>query len=98
MIGRNAVVICNDTSKKMITHVLNPARDLACDWEKPASRKRKPKNVAMNQKTRCNVPIQATDSDDCEKIHAPGANPMSRMVISISKPDSNPQISTSRAC
>jgi len=36
----------------------------------------------------------ASDSVDCEKIHATGAKPMSRIVISMSSPASSPQTST----
>ena len=32
--------------------------------------------VAMNQKIKCSVPIHASDSVDCEKIHATGAKPI----------------------
>ena len=95
--GRKAVVICSATSRKMMTHVWKPACDRAFEWENQASKNRSPKMVAMNQKTRCSVPIQASDSVDCEKIHATGAKPMSRIVISINKPASSPQTSTSRA-
>jgi len=76
MMGRSAVVICTATSRKMMTHVWKPACDRAFEWENPTSKNRSPKMVAMNQKTRCNVPIQASDSVDCEKIHATGAKPM----------------------
>lgn len=98
MIGRSAVDICTATSTKMIAHVLKPVFDLAFEWENPASKKRNPKTVAMNQKIRCSAPIHASDSVDCEKIHATGAKPISKIVINISSPASSPNTSTSRAC
>lgn len=54
--------------------------------------------MAINQKIKCSAPIHARDSVDCEKIHATGAKPTSKIVISISKPDSKPNTSTSFAC
>ena len=53
--------------------------------------------VAINQNSRCNVPIQASDSVDCEKIHATGANPINKVVINIKSPESKPTTSTKRA-
>jgi len=81
-----------------MTQVWKPACDRAFECEKPTSKNRSPKIVAMNQKTRCSVPIHGSDSVDYEKIHATGAKPMSRTVISINSPASSPQTSTSRAC
>ena len=52
----------------------------------------------MIQKIRCNAPIHAMDSVDCEKIHTTGAKPINSIVINISNPASSPQTSSSRAC
>ncbi len=88
--GRSAVVICTATSRKMMTQVFKPAWDRAFEWENPVCKNRRPKMVAMNQKIRCNVPIHASDSVDCEKIHATGAKPMSKIVISIEQSRQQP--------
>src|SRR5882762_3418709 len=63
-IGRRAVVICIATSTKMMIQVFKPAVERALEWEKPFSRKRRPKKVAMSQNTRCSAPIQVTDLVD----------------------------------
>src|SRR6266704_6236794 len=83
---------------KMIIQVFRPAVERACENEKPFSRNRKPKKVATNQKIKCSVPIQTSELVDCENNHATGANPTSRMVININKPQTKPQISDNRAC
>jgi len=62
---------------KMTIQVLRPAFDRAFECEKPFSRNRKPKNVAMAQKMRCNAPIHAISLVDCENSQATGAKPMS---------------------
>ena len=98
MIGLKAVVICTTTSTKMIIQTFSPAFDLARECEKPFSRKRKPKKMAINPKTRCNTPIQAIDSVEVENNHAIGAKPIKRMVMRVSNPATNPQISIKRAC
>ena len=98
MIGRKAVVICNTTRIKITTHVLKPALDRACEYEKPDFRKRSPKMVATPQNNRCRVPIQAADSVDWENSQATGAKPMSKSVINVSKPATSPKTSTSRVC
>lgn len=78
-------------------HVFRPAVDRARENENPFSRNRKPKNVATNQKIRCNVPIQTREEVDCENSQATGANPINRIVININNPQTNPQISDNRA-
>ena len=97
MIGRKAVVICKATNKKIMIQTFTPASDLASVLANPCFRKRTPNTVATRQKTRCSAPIQASDSVDCEKIHATGAKPTSSIVISISNPANKPQTSNSRA-
>ncbi len=82
---------------KITTQVLKPADDEAFEYENAVPRNLNPNITAMNQKMRCRVPIQFTDSVDCEKIHATGANPTSRMVVSINIPTTIPMTSASRA-
>src|SRR6266576_1009632 len=69
-IGRKAVVNWTATSMKIMIQTFKPAFERAFEWEKPVSRKRNPKKVAINQNTRCRIPIQTSDSVDWEKSQA----------------------------
>ena len=43
-----------------------------------ADNQSEPKNDPDQPKRRCSVPIKATESVDCEKIHATGAKPIKK--------------------
>ena len=89
-IGRSVVIICRQTKMKIALQSLKWVRaERPSKWP-IASSKRKPNIIPIAHRLMCSAAMNATESVDCEKIQATGANPINSTAPRLTAANNTP--------
>jgi hypothetical protein len=89
-IGRSVVIICRQTTMKITLQNFRWFRAAPPSKWPIASSRRKPTMIAIAHRPMCSAAMKATDSVDCEKIQATGANPISSSALRLTAANNTP--------